>query len=170
MVEVSADAELDHRAVQTYVDWLYTQKLDFGEDFTRDGDEYHLQLLKAWTVSSVFQDEEFKNATVAECIQVMEEDDFVFDSECVEYAYREQGIAAMQDFVLDVWLVHNNPEKVFEVFDELPFEFHMELVAVALRRNGREEAGLSGLLEKYTGGMYEMVDDEIGGSFEMVDA
>lgn len=156
LVDVPEDAHLDHDAVESYVEWLYTKKLDFGEDSTRYTTQYELRLLKAWTVADVFKDEGFKNCIVAEFVAWMDKDVALFGRNSVRYAYEEQCIASMREFVLDVWLMHNTLGFISHLFKDLPNEFARELCLALMLRTDWKDMKLKDLLKKHTGGEYDV--------------
>ncbi|OAK95109.1 hypothetical protein IQ06DRAFT_64248 [Phaeosphaeriaceae sp. SRC1lsM3a] len=58
---IHLDEELDTDAVQLYADWLYTDRLEFPEEYDCSR---HPLIFKAWTVSDVMQDAGFRHALI----------------------------------------------------------------------------------------------------------
>ena len=154
------DAELDWRALQLYVDWLYTRRLNRTDTDLECVDYSHRDLLEAWTVAAVLQDDEFKHAIIAEIVSEGDHlDNTGFGIRSVEYAFGEDiDILGMQNFITEAFLIGID-EDWFEVWsDEYLVNFVHALGRAALCAMGNRPE-LGSLLEKYTKGEY-MIEKE----------
>jgi hypothetical protein len=154
--------DLDRDAIQSYVDWLYTGKLYVRELF-REGTSYNLQLLKAWTVSVRFEDDNFRYAIIAEYLSSVEQgENEGFTLTCIKYAFEKHNIDSMRDFVVDAWLMDKDLGHIKRNFQHFPVGFIQRLCLAALLRLKRGYIRRDELLKKHTNGEYEYKENTDG--------
>ncbi|KAJ4365598.1 hypothetical protein N0V83_008218 [Neocucurbitaria cava] len=168
--------ELDRNAVQLYIDWLYSGKLQVDEKFNRSSDEYNVQLLKGWTVSSTFKDVTFTYAIIAEYLswEVKYSPSPYFGPDAAKYAFEDQDIGSMKRFVVDAFLVDIEDGWSESNATGFPPAFVRAVCVAAVRsmKKNRNNKDYSDLLSTYTDEHYmlaETGDDEYEYEYEDTD-
>lgn len=145
---------LDNDALQLYLDWLYTNRLLIRTGMYRLRGRFSLDLLKAWTVSDVVQDDAFRHALSAEMISRGDLDKL--NTDAIKYAFEQCPSSTMQAFIIDAVLTKSTPRTLKSKLIAFPPSF-TEAVCDLLLNSVKEEASCPELLKKHTGGKYEGV-------------
>ena len=152
---VLLDGGLDQTAVQMYQDWLYTGEIRIDEDTLTPDCEQSTVMLKAWTVATTLQDQNFQHAVVAEMLAKP----FNPSSSYAEYAFYESDDEEMRDFIIDWFVTFIEPAFFEEQAQEFPPPFVLGLGEALLRERLEGRVTREGMLEEYTDGKYEFVNE-----------
>jgi hypothetical protein len=154
---VALDHDLDTDAVQLYLDWLYTGKLQFEESMDRATDNFNIHLLKAFAVSDVMQDNTFKHFIIAEFFTGVESKvNKGFWTKSVRYAFGSAGTDSLREFVVDACLSDFRPSWFTTYRLSFPAAFLNALLAAALEALKAIKPTPRELLRKYTKGEYKI--------------
>jgi hypothetical protein len=156
---MTLDEDLDRSVVHLYVDWLYTGELQMEAEFSFDEESGYVGLLKAWTVSEVFDDSKCRSAIVAKYFQVTPRGDCAgFWIESAVYAFEEQESELMRAFVTDAFLA-NIGSDWFELHAaNFPENFVFAMGTAALRAITKCPTRKQ-VLQRYTRDDYEVLED-----------
>jgi hypothetical protein len=99
--------KLDPEAVQMYLDWLYTRRLDLPATLSRRTDAFNLVLLKCWAVACAFDDKTFRSSVLT---TFFAESRAQFWLASVEWVFAEGNASSeIKAFVLDVFMAFSKP-------------------------------------------------------------
>lgn len=132
--------DLDVKAVQVYVDWLYTRKVGIREEVERTSDKFNVEVLKCWAVAAAMEDSTFRDEVVK---MWFEEAGARFWRDSIKWAFVEDcGVKKIKDFILEVFLAFVEPGWFREESSRWPEVFVRELsewLLVGGKRRGFEE-------------------------------
>lgn len=173
-IEVEEDLYPD--AVQIYIDWLYsgqiritTEKEDADKDEDEDGNEdededededCYVNILRAWKVSSILEDDEFRYALIAKYFSMVEDDDSRrFWAISIAYAFEEENIDSMREFIIDVFRTYTSDDWEPDWTDSFPAKFLSGLVATLMKSEKNRETHKE-LLSRHTENRFVFKDDD----------
>lgn len=160
--------------IVTYLNWLYTGRIEIDRKIPRDSKEFGLLILQSWLVSNEVEDLSFRHALAANFIS---ENKFerVFWIKAAQYVFHElgfvdddddgdigsyqvdqdEGIDSMECFVIDVFLKNADPCFFRRYADKFPRQFIRALAHASLTRSGPRPTDKE-ILQKYTNGTYKL--------------
>jgi hypothetical protein len=169
---VALDHDFDTDAVQLYLDWLHTGKLQFEESIDRATDNFNIHLLKAFAVSDVMKDDTYKHLIIAEFFTGIDSKvNKGFWKKSVRYAFGSAGTDSMRELVVDVYLSDFRPSWIRDHKESFPAAFLDALLMAALEALRATKSTPRELLRRYTKGEYkiEAVNDDERKHDEMQD-
>ncbi|CAO2656147.1 Nn.00g049500.m01.CDS01 [Neocucurbitaria sp. VM-36] len=161
---ILVDEDLDRDAVQLYIDWLYSGKLHIYADMDRADEEFDVQLLKAWVVSSKLIDFAFRYAIIAKYVATVEsEARDGFWIVAAKFAFEEKDISSMKQFVVDAFLMRVDNNRFENNASDFPTTFVHAICGTLLHLMkigmGSHESHKD-FLVRYTQGHYKLGDSE----------
>jgi hypothetical protein len=130
---IELEQSLDTKAIQVYIDWLYTGELRIDEDIERDSDDYNVCHLGAWSVSDAVKDPKFTNAISTEHFRLIRRNGNAgFGLNSVNYAFGKEKTAEMSSFVVHVYYLNTDPDYVFTNSSWFPDNFVRDLCVMVL--------------------------------------
>lgn len=126
---VTLDKDLYIDAVQLYPDWLYTRNLLIPEELDREEENFTLFILKAFDVTDIIKDDEFRRALVA------------------KFTFRDELSTEMQEFAVDAFLMDIYLDWFVAASDTFPREFVQAVLLAALKEMLKKHAGKDCMVE-----------------------
>jgi hypothetical protein len=127
---VNLNEDVDAKAVQMYLDWLYSGILRIPATISRTKDTFNLALLKCWAVASAVDDESFKNVVVS---TFFDEAKAQFWIDSVKWAFVDGGANdEIKTFIIEVYMAHMDKGWFQKEGGNWPMEFVMVLADNAL--------------------------------------
>lgn len=90
--------ELDVKAVQAYVDWLYIRQLVISDEVERTSDKFNVAVLKCWAVAAAMQDDKFRDEVVK---MWFDEAEARFWSDSIKWAFVEK--CGVKEIKVGLW-------------------------------------------------------------------
>lgn len=99
-VSLPSKIDLDPKALQLYVVWLYADAIRVAPDVAAESDDYNVCLLRAWSVAEAAQDKEFKHAIIAHLMsQFDKQENAGFGAASITYAFETVEHHSMRVFI-----------------------------------------------------------------------
>jgi hypothetical protein len=129
IVSLPSKIDLDPKAVQLYIDWLYADTIRVGPDVAAESsDDYNVCLLRAWSVAAAAQDKEFEHAVIAHLVsQFDEQKNAGFGAASVTYAFETAEHESMRTFIRKYSLGVGMTESVKQATGGVVKVFHDEV-------------------------------------------
>ena len=96
------EQELDAEAVQVYLDWLYSSHLNIDTSIPRTTEAFNLVLLRCWEVSTIVEDDAFKDAAIQTFFTDAKAH---FWNKSIKFAFEDgKGSDEMRNFVAEIYV------------------------------------------------------------------
>jgi hypothetical protein len=128
IVSLPSEIDLDPKAVQLYIDWLYADTIRVDPDVAVESDDYNVCLLRAWSVASAAQDKDFKHALIAHLVsQFDEQKNAGFGATSITYAFETTEHQSMRKFIWKYCIGVGMTESVKQATGGVVKAFHDEV-------------------------------------------
>ena len=162
ILELKSKSAVDPKAMQTYIDWLYTGNIQIDTTVDAGSDASNVCLLRIWSVAKLMGDTKFENAIVALYTAAVEcKQNRGFWLNIIWYTFETTGddVPDMRDLIVYDFLAQVEPGWFGKEKYEYPEDFLRrvgELVSLKFGNDGSRPR----LLMAMTDGEFELQADE----------